>query len=114
MCVVLSSTGSKFRSVGPETEKLRGPMRTVRVRGTARFRCAADRRRWEHVSSLDWFVVGLMFHFDLIVVTVASPEGESQESNRLPEGRWLCLRDVGPCVDGRGVGRPSKVPVGRG
>ena len=47
MCVVLSSTGSEFYSVGPETAKLRGPVRTVRVRGTARFPCAADRRRWE-------------------------------------------------------------------
>src|SRR6218665_1013711 len=45
MCAVLSSTGSEFHSVGPETAKLRGPMRTVRVRGTARSPCAADRRR---------------------------------------------------------------------
>ena len=47
MCVVLSSTGSEFHSVGPETAKLCEPMRTVRVRGTARFPCAAERRRWE-------------------------------------------------------------------
>ena len=40
MCVVLYSTGSEFHSVGPETAKLREPMRTVRVRGTARFSCA--------------------------------------------------------------------------
>src|SRR6218665_1483274 len=47
MCVVLYSTGSEFHSVGPETAKLCEPMRTVRVRGTARFPCAAVRRRWE-------------------------------------------------------------------
>jgi len=47
MCVVLGSTGSEFHSVGPETAKLRVPMRTVRLRGTARFPCAADRRRWD-------------------------------------------------------------------
>jgi len=29
MCTVLSSTGNEFHSVGPETAKLRGPMRTV-------------------------------------------------------------------------------------
>src|SRR6218665_3576959 len=51
MCVVLSSTGSEFHSVGPETAKLRGSMRTVRVRGTARFPCVADRRRWEPLPS---------------------------------------------------------------
>ena len=34
MCVVLSSTGSEFHSVGPETAKLRG---TVRVRGLQDF-----------------------------------------------------------------------------
>jgi len=42
MCVVLSSTDSEFYSVGPETAKLRGPMRTVRVRGTVRFPCVAE------------------------------------------------------------------------
>ena len=51
MCVVLSSTGSEFHSVGPETAKLRGPMRTVRVRGTARFPCVVDRRRWERIPT---------------------------------------------------------------
>src|SRR6218665_1768171 len=44
---VRSFTGSEFHSVGPETAKLRGPMRTVRVRGTARFPCVADHRCWE-------------------------------------------------------------------
>src|SRR6218665_2458151 len=44
-CTVLSSTGSEFHSVGPETAKPREPMRTVRVRGKARSPCAADRRR---------------------------------------------------------------------
>ena len=43
----LSSTGSEFHSVGPETAKLRGPMRTVCVRGTARFPWVADHRCWE-------------------------------------------------------------------
>jgi len=32
---VRSSIGSEFHSVGPEAAKLRWPMRTVRVRGTA-------------------------------------------------------------------------------
>jgi len=47
MCVILSSTGSEFHSVGLETAKLRGPMRTTHVQGTSRFPCAANRRRWE-------------------------------------------------------------------
>jgi len=55
MGVVLSSTGSELQSVVPETAKLRGPcMRTVRVRGTARFPCAADRRRWEPRPAAWW------------------------------------------------------------
>jgi len=37
MCIVLSSASSEFHSVGPEAAKLCEPMRTVHVRGKARF-----------------------------------------------------------------------------
>jgi len=47
MCIVLSSIGSDFHRVEQETAKLRGPMRTVHVRGTTRFPGATDRRHWE-------------------------------------------------------------------
>jgi len=41
ICIVFNSTGSEFHNVGPERAKLRGPIRTVRVGGTARFPWAA-------------------------------------------------------------------------
>ena len=47
ICTVFNSTGSELYNVGPEPAKLRGPMQSVRVGGTARFPWAADRRRWE-------------------------------------------------------------------
>ena len=36
------SRGSEFQSFGPETQKLLGPIRTVRVRGTTRSPREAD------------------------------------------------------------------------
>src|SRR6218665_1178335 len=62
MCVVLSSTGSEFHSVGPETAKLLGPMHAVRVRGAARFPCAADRRRWNPLRLMKSHRQGMKEH----------------------------------------------------
>ena len=47
--VVLSqrSTQCAYANRFSSIAKLRGSMRTVRVEGTTRFPCAADRRRWE-------------------------------------------------------------------
>jgi len=45
ICIVFNSTGSEFHNVGPETAKFRGPTRTVRVGGTARFPWANDEDR---------------------------------------------------------------------
>ena len=48
ICISFNSTGND--NIVPETAKLCGPMRTVRVGGTARFSCAADRRRCEPIG----------------------------------------------------------------
>src|SRR6218665_1652913 len=55
MCAVLSSTGSEFHSVGPETAKLRGPMRIVRVR-TSRNSKVSMRSRSQTLGSItNWW-----------------------------------------------------------
>src|SRR6218665_843494 len=51
---------SEFHNVGPETAKFRGPMRTVCVKGTARFPWVADRRRWKPLPTGE--IISVRYH----------------------------------------------------